>query len=76
MLTKTRATRFVSSTGVVVAARISREPVRNRGKSAPVVVAGTHRQRQTRKGGCRLMQMADGSVLPMKPGNAGLGKGP
>src|SRR5436853_7935663 len=34
------------------------------------------RERSTREGEDRLEQMADGSVVPKKPGNSGRGKGP
>ena len=58
-------------TGVGVTARARLIPDATR-----EVCFGAARQRRTREGRRRLRQMADGLGVPMKPGNAGGGKGP
>jgi transposase len=46
------------------------------GKSAIVGGVATPCQRRTREGQRRRTQMADGFVVPLRPGNAGGGKEP
>jgi hypothetical protein len=63
-------------TGVVMAARTGHEQCATRevcDRGGEVV---PRRQRRTREGQRRRMQMADGFVVPTKPGNAGGGKEP
>jgi hypothetical protein len=50
--------------------------VRNKGSLRPWWGAAIPHQRRTREGQRRRTQMADGLVVPMRPGNAGGGKEP
>ncbi len=78
MLREKRATRASRGpTGVVTAARTEERDDAQQGKSG--WVSGTERcttQQATREGAAWPDQMADGPVVPLRPGNAGGGKGP
>jgi hypothetical protein len=68
---------FHSPTGVVTAARTEERDGAQQGKSG--WVSGTVRcitEQATREGWAWPGQMADGPVVPLRPGNAGGGKGP
>jgi hypothetical protein len=56
----------------MTAARVDRESDTTR----EVPSGGRDAQPETREGKAGLLGMADGSVRPLKPGNAGGGKGP
>ena len=63
-------------TGVVMAARTGHEQCATREVCDRGEEAAPPRQRRTREGQRRRTQMADGFVLPLRPGNAGGGKEP
>jgi hypothetical protein len=50
--------------------------VRNKGSLRSWLGSGNSHQRRTREGQRRRTQMADGLVVPARPGNAGGGKEP
>lgn len=64
------------SAGVVVTARTREYSCATREVCMGADRTACRRQRLTREGPSRPVQMTDGLVLPMKPGNAGGGKGP
>jgi hypothetical protein len=63
-------------TGVKMAARMAEHRCATREVCLATTVGKSAGQRRTREGQRRSGQMADGSVLPMRSGNADRGKGP
>ena len=64
------------SAGVVVTARAREDLCATREVCRGASRMVSRRQRLAREGWGRPKQMADGFVVPMKPGNSGGGKGP
>jgi hypothetical protein len=71
-----RDTHLIDLPGYVMTARAQEDLCATREVCLGVCRTAFRRQRLAREGQSRPGQMTDGLVIPMKPGNAGGGKGP